>query len=48
MRTLSGKSPLASAHFVTLEPRMNTVLIYVDTNKEVGDVDLHGGRFARR
>ena len=36
---LSGKSPLASVHFVTLEPRMNTVWIYVDTNKEVGDVD---------
>ena len=30
---------MASVHFVTLEPRMNTVWIYVDTNKEVGDVD---------
>jgi hypothetical protein len=30
---------LASVHFVTLEPRMNTVWIYVDTSKEVGDVD---------
>jgi hypothetical protein len=30
---------MASVHFVTLEPRMNTVCIYVDTSKEVGDVD---------
>jgi hypothetical protein len=38
MRTLSGRITLG-AHFVTLEPRMNTVLIYVDTSKEVGDRD---------
>jgi hypothetical protein len=45
MGTLSGKSALASVHFVTLEPTpllgcvMTTVWIYVDPNKDVGDPD---------
>jgi hypothetical protein len=37
--TSTGKSPLASVHFVTQEPRMNTAWIYVDTSKQVGDAD---------
>ena len=39
MGTLAGKSPLASVDFVTREPRMNTVRIYVDTSKQAGDID---------
>jgi hypothetical protein len=45
METFRGKSPLASVHFVTLEYAaslgcvMKTVWIYVDTRKEVGDID---------